>query len=135
MTRIVHKLLVVAMLILIGLTFVSNSAQAIDLFKTLCGNPGKVSGSTLCTDSSKGDKTPNPLVGPNGVIPKIVEVTAIASGIAAVFVLVYAGLTFIMANGEPGKIKLAEDMAKYAVYGMVAAGVAGSIVTYVLTKL
>ena len=96
-----------------------------------CG--GSASGSAVCADKGKGGT--NPLTGSNGVILKIADVTALLGGIAAVFVLIIAGVQYIMSDGEAGKIKQAKDMAIYALVGLVVMAIAGSIVSYLLTRV
>ncbi len=125
----IASLAVVANLLFVPVTA---SASAFDIFNNACQSPD-ASPSAVCQDKGKGGT--NPLTGPNGVIRKVAVITAAIAGIAGVVMLILASLTYIMANGEAGKIKQAQDMIKYTIAGLVVVALADSIISFVLNKL
>lgn len=92
---------------------------------------------TACPAESAGcpANKSNPFYGPNGLITKVTKVLAIFTGVAAVFVLVIAGISFMTSGGEPSKIATARRMVLYAVVGIMVAVLAQGVASYVLSKL
>ena len=116
----------------LGVLLVPADARAFNPFSAICSSDKAASGSTVCQQqNSNGD----PLTGSNGIFRKLANVIALTAGIIAIFILIIAGLTYITAGGEAGKIKQAQDMARYAIIGLVVIAVADSIVSYVLSHL
>ena len=54
-----------------------------------------------------------------------------AGGIIAVAVLVYAGIKFLMSQGEPAKTKQASQIIAYAIIGLIVMLLAGAITAFV----
>ncbi len=79
--------------------------------------------------------TDNVLVGPDGLITKIVKAIAYISGSLAVIMIIIAGLRFIFSNGNPESTAAARNTAIYALVGLVVAVSAQLIVVFVLSKL
>jgi lipopolysaccharide export system protein LptC len=135
MSRVVSRILLVAAaatsLWLIGVP--TAHVQAIDLFSNACQSPGAKTNAAVCQDRGSGSS--NPLTGSNGLIRKGATVTALGAGIAGVIIMILAGLTYITANGETGKVKQAQDMIKYTFAGLIVIALADSIVSFVLGKL
>lgn len=132
------KRIVASVMTLVALLVVTSGATAVaqfDPFSDACNN---VSGSTVCEDAntSRSDNaSSNKLYGPNGVLTKAISVVSIVVGIAAVFVVLLAGLRYITAGGEPGQITNAKNTAKYAVVGVLVALFAQAIIRFVFNKL
>lgn len=54
-----------------------------------------------------------------------------AGGIIAVAILVYAGIKFVMSQGDPAKTKQASQIIAYAIVGLVVVLLAGMITAFV----
>lgn len=54
-----------------------------------------------------------------------------AAGIIAVAVLVYAGIKYLMSQGEPAKVKQASQIIAYAIIGLIVVLLAGAITAFV----
>ena len=127
--KVIRHIVIAALLL--GVLLIPVTVHAFDPFATLCAN-GAATKSAVCVDKkNSGD----PIAGPNGVIRKTVNVIALVAGIASIIILILAGLTFVMAGGEAGKVKQAQDMAKYALIGLFVIAAADSILSFVLSKL
>lgn len=53
-----------------------------------------------------------------------------AGGIIAVAVLVYAGIKFLMSQGDPAKTKQASQIIAYAIIGLIVVLLAGAITAF-----
>lgn len=83
----------------------------------------------------KTDATKNPIYGPDGIITKVTQVLAVFIGVAAVIVLVIAGISMMTSGGEPNKIATTRRMILFACIGIVVAALGQAIVSFVLSKL
>ena len=88
--------------------------------------------SAVCGD--KKDKG-NPLTGSDGLLMKIVNILAIVGGIAAVIVIILAGLRFVQAGGSAEDISGARRSMLYACVGIIVIVLARPIIAFVLSKL
>jgi len=70
----------------------------------------------------------------NSIIKTILEILSIAIGVAAVVMIMVAGLRFITAGGDSSKIAGAKNSIIYAIIGLVIVIAAQSIVFFVLSK-
>jgi hypothetical protein len=130
-SKLVRTTLIVSGLVItLGILSMPADTHAVDPFTAVCQANNA---NTVCKDKARGST--NPLTGSNGIIRKIASTTALLAGITGVIMMIAAGITFMTANGEPGKTKQAEDMAKYTLVGIVIIALADSIISYVLTKL
>lgn len=66
------------------------------------------------------------------VVKNIISILFWIIGILAVIVIIYAGITFITAAGNPSKVAQAKTMIIYAVIGLVVAILAYTIVNFVV---
>ena len=66
------------------------------------------------------------------VVKNIISILFWIIGILAVIVIIYAGITFITAAGNPSKVAQAKTMIIYAVIGLVVAILAYAIVNFVV---
>lgn len=105
---------------------------AYDPFAGACDQAG-ASDSTLCAD--KGSGTDNPLTGKNGLFRGIAGVIATISGVIAVILILIAGLRYVTAGGDAGKIKAAKDTIIAAIAGLVIIVLADSIISFVLSRV
>lgn len=111
-------------------------AHAYDPFRgtdSACTNSRgvKTSTSTACAAPTSS----NPLLGPQGLLIKATRVLAIVAGIAAVIVIIVAGLQYITAGGDSKNVSNAKNTILYASIGLVIIIAAQTIISFVLSKL
>ena len=83
-----------------------------------------VSGQTaVCSGDSKNA---------TNIAKNIISILLWVVGIAAVIVIIYAGITFVTAAGNPSKISQAKTMLIYAVVGLAVAILAYAMVNFVI---
>lgn len=72
---------------------------------------------------------------PQTSIPSLVangvKILFFVVGVAAVVVIIVGGLLYVVSAGNPDRTKQAKDAVLYAVIGLVVAGLAFAIVTYI----
>lgn len=119
-------------LVLLGIMAVmAPPAQAFNIFP-VCDNGGG-SGSAVCND--KGDGKSNPLTGSDGIIMKAVTITAAVAGLAAVIIIILAGLAFMSSGGDPAKTKTAKATIAYTIVGLAIILLADSIISIIVSRL
>ena len=69
------------------------------------------------------------------VVKNIISILFWIIGILAVIVIIYAGIIFITAAGNPGKVAQAKTMIIYAVIGLAVAILAYTIVNFVINTV
>jgi hypothetical protein len=95
-----------------------------------------VSDSSVCNDQSQGQSpTNNSIYGPNGILTKVANLLALVIGIAAVIVIIIAGIRFITSGGDATKVATAKSTILYAIVGLAVAALARAIVIFVLNRL
>jgi hypothetical protein len=77
----------------------------------------------------------NGIVGPDGILTQVVQLLAYATGIAAVIMIIYGALRYVLSGGDSSATKSARDTILYAVVGLIVAISAQAIVTFVLGAL
>lgn len=117
---------------LLFLALFATPAFAYNPFGEACSNATDASNSSVC--SSQNNKS-NPVTGSNGVLLKVVNIVSIATGIAAVFAIVFAGIQFVLSSGDAAKVGSAKDTILYAVIGLVVVLLARTIITLVVNRL
>lgn len=86
----------------------------------------------VCSDANAKKNT---IYGPDGIITKIANIIAIIVGIAAVIVIMVAGIQYMLSTGDPTKVNNAKNAIIYAVVGLVVAVFARTIVVFFVSKL
>lgn len=126
---------------LIATSFVSVSGLLVaapvqaQLFQGACQS-GEASQSTVCQDDDSSQSTgDNKLYGPNGIITKIANIIAIVAGIAAVFIIIIAGIQYMTSTGDPTKVNNAKNAILYTIIGLLVIVIARSLVVFVVSKL
>lgn len=115
--------LLVAPLLVGGL---ADSASALDSQKAACQGVGLTGGS--CDGTAASDKV-------NGVVKGIVNILSVIVGIAAVIMIIIAGLKYTTAGGDSSKVSSAKSTLIYAIVGIVIVALAQFIVNFVLTNV
>jgi len=96
-----------------------------------CGaGGGAASGSSSCHTSGT-----DPISGPNGALKKISIILSFVAGVAAVVVILVAGLMFVTAGGDAQKIAGARKTIIGAVVGLVIIAASETLLIFVLNKL
>jgi hypothetical protein len=93
---------------------------------------GRAKDSAVCHDRNNSN---NPLAGDGGLLLNIVNLLAIVAGIAAVIIIVLAGLRFIQAGGNSEDIAGARRSIIYAVVGLVVIALARWIIVLIIGNL
>lgn len=57
------------------------------------------------------------------------------AGVAALIFIVYGGISYITANGDPNKLKKAKDTIIYAAIGLIIVGLAEAITAFISAKV
>lgn len=83
-------------------------------------------------DSSCGD---DKILGPNGILTKIVQTLVFIIGAVSVIVIIIGGLRYVVSGGDPQGTKGAKDMILYAIVGVIVAILAQGIVTFVISRI
>ena len=84
---------------------------------------------------SENNPNKNPLYGPDGIITKVANIIALIVGIAAVIIIIVAGIQYMLSTGDSTKVNNAKNAILYAVVGLVVAVFARTIVVYFVGKL
>ena len=71
----------------------------------------------------------------NAVLPRLLGYTYLAAGIVCVIILVSAGIMYITAAGDPGKMTNAKKAIQYAITGLVIVILAYGITLFVMKAL
>ncbi len=118
----------------------SAQTAAVDVFP-LCDPNNPVTSETK-TDASKTDAClsatdpanagKNPII---GLLKTGIAILSIIIGVAAVIMIILAGLAFITANGDAQSIAKARGSIIYALVGIVIVVLAQALVAFVLNKL
>ena len=124
------KQLFISSLVAIGILFVSvPAAGAFSLFGEACS--GGTSNSSVCKDSRSGE---NPIYGPGGIISTVVTILSILIGVAAVIIIIIAGIQYMLSTGDPTKVNNSKNAILYAIVGLIVAVLAQVIVQFVISK-
>lgn len=133
------KKLLQSLLFVLGATpllVVASPVYAVNLNAQVCSEAAaKGQGTpTICGDNESGSNT-NPIVGPDGVMTRVLRIFAAVLGIAAVIVIIIAGMRFVLSGGDGNSVAGARRAVMYAIVGIVVAASAQGIVSLVLTRL
>lgn len=105
------------------------------IFDKACDS-GTASDSTVCQDGQTSQSTSdNSIYGPNGIITKVANIVAIIAGVAAVIIIIIAGMQYMLSTGDPTKVNNAKNAILYAVVGLLVVIVARALVLLVIGRL
>ena len=68
---------------------------------------------------------------PNSLVARLFSLAITLVVVSAVGYVIYSGYKFVIAQGDPGKIKEAQNTLTYAIIGMVVAIVAGLLTGFI----
>lgn len=102
-------------------------AQQFDPLGQVCeNNPQAIA----CQESRQGQNE-NPV---NSAGASVVNILSIAAGAIAIVVIIIAGITMTMSQGDSGKIKTARDAIIYSVVGLIVIFLARLIVLFIVDR-
>ncbi len=131
MRKFSQLICLIAFLLVPLLVGLSSSAGAVDVFGA-CSNSNVNGGSATDVCNSRGDGTTNPFI---TFIKVAITIMAIIIGVAAVIVIIVSGLTFVTGGSDPQAVARARSGIIYALVGLAIAGIAETLVRFVLEKL
>ncbi len=76
------------------------------------------------------NKLPNNEGVGQGTLNTVLAWVLAMAGLAAVGVIIYGGIKYLTAQGDPSKIKQASQIIAYAIIGLVVVMIAGAIVAF-----
>jgi hypothetical protein len=90
----------------------------------------------ICKDdaTNKPDNQ-NPILGPNGVLGRVVNILSIIGGIMAVITIMIAGTRIIVSAGDSATIASSRQAILYAVFGLIIILLSQIMVRFVISKL
>lgn len=92
-------------------------------------------GATVCQENKPQNPSSNALYGPAGILTKVARILSIVVGIVSIFVIIIAGIRYVLASGDPNHINAARSNLIFAAIGLVVASLAQALVIFVLNKL
>jgi hypothetical protein len=91
---------------------------------------GAAAASPVCHTSGT-----DPLTGKNGIIVKATNILAFVSGVAAIVIIIIAGISFMTSSGDAAKAGKARMSIIYASAGLVIIVLARAIVTFIVSRV
>lgn len=127
------RLLLAGFVFIGALGAIGSSASAFDLLSDACSkNPE----ATACKDNDTSQTTTdNSIYGPNGAIGKVVRIMSIIIGVAAVIVIIIAGIQYMTSTGDATNVNNAKNAIIYALIGLLVAVIAQVLVLFVIGRL
>lgn len=124
------KRLFFTLIMLIVPTLYVMPAYAVDI-NPVCKD---IPNTAVCVDAKAG-QTSNPLFGSDGILTKAVSILGYIVGVAAVIVLMVAGIRFAIKGSNPQEALKERNTIIYAVVGIIVAVLAQAIVQLILVRL
>lgn len=130
------KRLIIVVLLLTALVPFSlpSHVSAVDVIDPVCTNPNAVEKPKFCNDNQS-NATENPIVGPNGILTKAVNILSLIAGILAVFAIIIGGVKMIVSSGDSNSVASAKRTVLYAIISLVIVAFAQVGVYFILNKL
>jgi Type IV secretion system pilin len=118
--------LVLVLIVSFFVLFTISQPVFADASSTVCNGVGAVVGEKDCAEKNDG--------GFSSLAKMALNIFAWVIGVAAVFAIIYAGLQFMIANGDASKIAKAKNTILYAIVGLVIVALSQVIVRFVITS-
>lgn len=128
-----RKKIFFSLTLLVGVlvSFSKVSAQPFDPLAEACSE-ARDSSSVVCNESIRGqDAADNPVT---STAESVVNILSIAVGVISVIVIVVAGITMALSQGDSGKVKTSRDAIIYASVGLIVAALSRSIVIFIINR-
>lgn len=93
--------------------------------------PNPAATSSICQSRGNGQ---NPIAGSGSILSKVTSLLDYAAGIAAVVVLLIAGIMYITSNGDSNRVSTVRQMIIYTFIGLAVVILARSIVVFIINR-
>lgn len=138
----IKRLLLIASLLFIPIAVVPATASAVNVFdREICEkfDGPEEKKPAVCQDdgiNQRGEVSDdNPVFGPNGIITTLINILSIIVAIAAVIIIIIAGLKFVTSGTNPQDVTNARERVIYAIVGLIVATLAQILVRFILGKV
>lgn len=132
-----RKLYALLIILALGLPVFAMSAtsHAVNITPICSGKVGGTSASntSVCKDvntQSKSNK--NPIL---NILKTALNIISYVAGIAAIILIVIAGITFMTSGGDPQSVSSARNTIIYAIVGIIILVVSQAIITFIIDKV
>lgn len=88
----------------------------------------------VCQESTQGESE-NPLVGEDSILETAANLLAMITAVAAVIVIIVAGITMVVSSGDSAKVKSSRDAIIYAAVGLAVVALARTIVIFIIDRI
>lgn len=107
---------------------------AAQFFNEVC--TPETANATVCVEQRKNQTgRDNSIYGPQGILTKAANIISLVIGVAAIIVILLAGLQLIIGTGDTARIATARDAILYAVVGLIVALLAQAIIRFVVSRI
>lgn len=133
----IKRYLIIASLLAFPVLAFPAAASAVDLVPDgLCDRNAETRSSAVCRDNTNAQNNPNnnPIFGPNGAITAVVNILSLIVGIAAVIMIILAGLKYVTSGSNAQDVASARERIIYSLVALVVAALAQVIVRYVIGR-
>ncbi|HSX53066.1 MAG TPA: hypothetical protein VLF90_01725 [Patescibacteria group bacterium] len=105
------------------------AAQQLQPFQDVCNGSAKTS--SVCQTPGNS----NPITGKGSVVMDAVQIIVLATGVAAVVMVIVGGFKYVVSQGDPNAVNSAKNTILFALLGLVIAGSAQLIISFVLNRV
>lgn len=124
------KLVIILIVLLSGLILFSPIVSAVNILPSCTS--GKLNSTDVCGEVNSNKDGPDPVI---TILKTVIELISYIIGVAAVIVLIIAGIQMMTQGDDPQSVSTARNMMIYALVGIVVAVLAESIVVFVLKRI
>jgi len=120
-TQIVSGFVIMAALLL---PTIPVAADPVDVFGPACKGSSE---NSVCPQSGESKLFPT--------VKNIINILLFITGIIAVVMIIVAGISYVLSNGDQNRVTIAKNTILYAVVGLVIASLAFTIVNFVIGNI
>lgn len=102
-----------------------------------CSNPDAAKTEYCINRNGRGTgtSTNNTIVGPDGILTRVVKILVMVVGIAAVISIIIGGFMLTLSSGDASQVTKGRNTIIYGSVGLLVAMLAQAIVMFILNKL
>lgn len=126
------KIIISLIIIFSGMLMFSPSVAAVNIFNNICNSSTAQSTEVCKSVNSETSSKQNPFL---KIMKIVINLMSYAIGIAAIIILIVAGLQMMIGGDDPQAVTNSRNMIIYALVGIVVAVLAQVIVVFVLKKV
>jgi hypothetical protein len=124
------KYLAAFIVTLLGIVLVGyGNVSAVNIF-SVC-DQAESANSAVCQDKNRTIA----ISGGDSVLSRVVGILSLVIGFSGVLIMVWGGMNYIMANGDPQKVAWAKDTILFAAIGLVIAIFARLLVEFAIGRI